>query len=52
MSFKECCEQAEIKLKGSNNQPTEDRAMCFLTTALVYSVLAVACAIKENKKEE
>lgn len=47
-TFDNYCAKANKSIKYSDNKNTRDVAMCQIVTGLTYSILALACAIKEK----
>lgn len=47
-TFDDFCEKTAKSLKSSYNKNTRDVAMCQIVTGLTYSILALACAVKEK----
>lgn len=47
-TFDDFCTKTTNALAHSDNKTTRDVAMCKIVTALTYSMLALACAVKEK----
>ena len=47
-TFDAFCTKTTRALNASGNKQTQDIAMCQIVTGLTYSILALACAVKEK----
>ena len=48
--FEDFCNQAKRSIGNSDNKTTRDVAMCQIVIGLVYSLLAIASAIKDRNQ--
>ena len=50
-TFDKYCNKVENSIKSSGNKMTRDVAMCQIFTGLTYSILALACAVRDKCDE-